>query len=105
MSVRCVVPKRVDRNQKSIVESLRKVGATVWHTHEAGKGAPDIVVGFRGKNYLFEIKDPEQPPNKRKLTGDEELFHSKWEGQVDVIHTSGEALEKMGMELTPVEES
>lgn len=32
------MPKRVDRNQKSIVEALRKIGATVWHTHEAGKG-------------------------------------------------------------------
>ena len=99
------MPKRVDRNQKSIVEALRKVGATVWHTHEAGKGAPDIVVGFMGRNYLFEIKDGELPPSRRALTDDEEIFHQAWKGQIDVIHTFGEALEKMGMELTPVEES
>lgn len=93
------MPKRVDRNQKSIVEALRDIGATVWHTHEAGKGAPDIVVGYNNgkerRNYLFEIKDPEQPPSKRRLTDDEEIFHENWKGQVDVIHSAEEALEIM----------
>lgn len=89
------MPKRVDRNQKFIVQALRKIGATVWHTHEAGKGAPDIVVGFRRRNYLFEIKDPEKPPSKRRLTEDERCFHYGWQGQVDVIHSFEEALEVM----------
>ena len=95
------MPKRVDRNQAKIVGALRHAGASVWHTHEAGKGAPDIVVGWERKNYLFEIKDPKQPPSKRRLTDDEETFHEYWEGQVDVIHSFEEALEIM----TQVEES
>ena len=47
---------RVDANQPSIVEDLRKLGASVLHIHMVARNSPDIVVGYRGKNYLFEIK-------------------------------------------------
>lgn len=50
------MPKRVDANQRSIVADLRAIGATVEDLHEVGDGCPDIAVGFRGQNYLFEIK-------------------------------------------------
>ncbi len=41
----------------------------------------------------MEIKDPDKPPSKRKLTEDEAKWHTKWQGQVDVIHTAEEAIE------------
>jgi len=47
---------KVDANQKQIVNALRKCGYSVLHLHTLGKGAPDIVVGVSGMNYLFEIK-------------------------------------------------
>ena len=50
------MPKRVDMNQPEIVADLRGIGATVQHLHMVGKGCPDILVGFRGNNWLFEIK-------------------------------------------------
>lgn len=89
------MPKRVDRNQAEIVQAMRKIGATVRHTHMVGNGFPDIEVGYHGNNYLFEIKDPDKPPSGRKLTPDEERFHQEWKGQADVIHSAEEALEIM----------
>lgn len=43
---------RVDDNQAEIVKVLRQLGATVRPTHTVGDGFPDLVVGWRGKNYL-----------------------------------------------------
>ena len=79
------IDAKVDGNQKQLVADLRKLGAAVVPTHTLGKGKPDILVGYRGRNFWFEIKDPAQPPSKRKLTSDEKKFHEKWPGQVAVV--------------------
>lgn len=84
--------KRTDRNQSEIVEALRSIGATVAITSTLGKGFPDIVVGYRGGNYLIEIKDWQQIPSKRRLTLDESEFHAMWRGQVSIIETVSEAI-------------
>jgi hypothetical protein len=75
----------VDDNQKELVKGLRELGATVQHLHEVGKGCPDILVGYRGRNYLLEIKDSAKPPSKRRLTKDEKVWHGKWKGSVAVV--------------------
>ena len=84
--------KRVDANQSSIDRALREVGASVQSLADVGKGVPDIAVGYRGKNYLFEIKDWKQPPSKRRLTPHEKKWHQTWNGQVHVVETFDEAL-------------
>ena len=48
------MPKSVDANQPEIVAALRAAGATVQHLHEVGQGCPDILAGFRGRNYLID---------------------------------------------------
>jgi hypothetical protein len=63
---------RIDANQPAIVAAIRKMGATVLHLHTIGKGAPDILIGYQGKNALVELKDGAKPPSARKLTPDEE---------------------------------
>lgn len=79
---------RVDANQKQIINSLRMIPSiSVFPTHMVGKGFPDIVVGYKGKNYLFEIKDDAKTKSQTKLTQAEEKFHSAWSGQVDTIKT------------------
>lgn len=83
---------RVDGNQKKIVEQLRRCGFSVSVTSNMGKGFPDIVVGAKGNNYLFEIKDPEKSLSRRRLTMDEHLFKTTWTGQYDVIETIDDAL-------------
>ena len=77
--------RKVDANQKQIVDSLRKIpGVTVFSTHTIGKGVPDIVVGYCGQNYLFEIKDGAKTPSQQKLTPMEVTFFETWKGQVKV---------------------
>lgn len=88
---------KVDTNQPAIVQALREVGATVEPTHMLGRGFPDIVVGFRGVNYLIEIKDGEKSPSKRRLTSDEKEWHLAWNGTVDIVESVEDAYEVLGL--------
>jgi hypothetical protein len=82
------MPKRVDANQVAVVAALREYGATVLDMHTLGKGAPDIVVGYAGRNYLCEIKAP-----GGKLTPSERDWHNAWRGTVWVIYTVDQAID------------
>lgn len=84
--------KRIDANQPDIVRALRKIGASVQSLASVGHGCPDLLVGYRNKNFTFELKDPSQPPSKRRLTPDETEWHQSWKGQIHVIETFEEAL-------------
>ena len=88
---------KVDANQKQIVEDLRNAGYGVAHLHTVGNGIPDILVGINGKNYLFEIKDPSQPPSKQRLTKKEKEFFETWLGHVDVAHTAEDIMRKIAL--------
>ena len=81
---------KVDVNQPAIVAAIRKLGWTVQHLHSLGQGCPDIMVGAKGKNYLFEIKNPEYDG---ELTDDEQDWHDSWRGQVAVVETIEDILE------------
>jgi len=84
------MPKRVDANQKPITDLLREQGCSVQPIHELGDGAPDLLVGYMGRNYLFELKNPDKPFSRRQLTNDERDWHKRWKGQVNVVHTIDE---------------
>lgn len=45
-----------DGNEPGIVLALRAVGASVSRLNETG--APDLLVGFRGRTFLLEVKRP-----------------------------------------------
>lgn len=87
---------RTDDNQNETVQALRAVGASVAITSMIGSGFPDIVAGYRGVNYLIEIKDGSKPPSKRRLTPDEQKFHDLWRGAVIVVNDVNEALKAVG---------
>jgi hypothetical protein len=87
---------KVDRNQAEIVEALRRVGATVEPLHQVGKGCPDLLVGFRGRNILIEVKDWKQPPSGRKLTPDQVEWHAGWKGQIAMVEDVDAALAVIG---------
>ena len=77
--------KRTDANHKEIVDAIRKIPSlSVFSTHMVGKGFPDIVIGYKGINYLVEIKDGEKTKSQKKLTDDEIKFHKSWFGQIVV---------------------
>ena len=85
--------KRTDRNHAEIINALRKIpNISVFSTHEVGKGFPDIVIGYKGINYLIEIKDGNKPPSARKLTEAELQFHSNWRGQIKIVNNLDEVL-------------
>lgn len=79
--------RKVDDNQKEIVEAFKKLGYSVAHTHIVGKGFPDIVVAKHKKTTLVEIKDGKKPLSKRKLTPDELKFHDSWQGDLKIIES------------------
>ena len=84
--------KKIDNNQTEIVEALRAVGATVQSIASIGKGCPDLLVGYRYKNYLMEIKD-----GSNKLTKHEELWQRKWMGCCYNVRTVYEAYLIIGL--------
>lgn len=86
---------KVDGNHNSIVKELEKLPGVSVKSVATIKKFLDIVVGYNGMNYLFEIKNPEYPPSARKLTPDEKEFHDNWQGQADVILFTQDILEKI----------
>lgn len=83
---------RTDANQSKIIRALEQIGCTVADTSAVGIGFPDIVVGFRGRSLLIEIKDGAKPPSKRKLTPDQQIFKAEWRGQYAVVKDVDEAI-------------
>lgn len=85
-----------DENESSIVLALRQVGATVWLMDTPC----DLLVGFRGNNYLLEVKNPgdkETKTAKGKKTKDQEEFFKVWNGQVNIVYNYQEAFEIIGV--------
>lgn len=87
--------KRVDANQKQIVEDLRKVGFSVCVLSSVGKGVPDLLLGRWGRNFLIELKDGAKPKSKQKLTPDEITWHERWKGSVHVCNSFEEIVNKV----------
>ena len=83
---------RIDDNQNLIVSKLRQIGCSVAITSAVGKGFPDIVVGYKGRNFMFEIKDGSKPPSARKLTKDEQKWHDEWRGKSHVVECFADCL-------------
>lgn len=76
---------RVDANQEQVVSILRGYGATVQSLAAVGKGVPDLLVGYRGQNFLLEVKDGNKSPSQTKLTPDQQDWHLKWNGDKPII--------------------
>ena len=76
---------RTDSNQTEIVKALRAIGCSVQSLAAVGKGCPDLLVGWQGRNVLMEIKDGDKCPSARKLTEDETRWHAGWKGRVFVV--------------------
>jgi hypothetical protein len=82
---------RIDRNHGEIVQALRQVGASVTSTARVGRGFPDIVVGFRGQNYLLEIKQ-----GKGLVRAQQAQFFNEWAGKAHVVRSVDDALKAIG---------
>lgn len=83
---------KTDSNQSELVTALRAIGASVQSLAATGKGVPDLLVGYRGINYLMEVKDGNKPPSARLLTEDQLRWHQNWQGSVHIVNSTNQAL-------------
>lgn len=83
---------RTDANHSAVVAALRSIGASVADTSGVGRGFPDLVAGFRGRNWLLEVKDGDKPPSARDLTPDQIKFKAGWRGHWAVVLSPQDAI-------------
>ena len=95
-----------DSNEKPIVEVLVTAGASV--TKLGDEGAPDLLVGFRGRTFLLEVKRPlgargglpehrEHEGGRGDLTRAQVKWWDGWRGEpAVVVRTPAEALAVIG---------
>lgn len=76
--------RAVDANQAEIVAALKERHVSVLNLSRVGGGCPDLLVGWRGRSVLVEIKDPSKPPSARKLQKSQETFAAEWRGDLVV---------------------
>lgn len=94
--------RKRDANERAIITALREVGASVQQLD--GTGVPDLLVQFRGKLYLLEVKDPTQTakayrsdgPN-RELTPAQVRWWTAWsDPKPTIVYTPEAALRVIG---------
>ena len=87
--------RRTDENQQAVIATLRKHGVSVAVLSSVGFGVPDIMAGFNGVNYLFEVKNL----NGRgaRLTDAENEFLRTWQGAAHVVFSAEDALRILGI--------
>lgn len=88
--------RKVDVNQSEIVASLRFAAATVTLLHAVGSGCPDLLVGYRGRNYLLEVKNPDVRGRKHEFTPHEQEWMATWKGEYAVVYSAEDALRLIG---------
>ncbi len=89
---------RIDANQNDIVDALRSIpGVTVE------VGVNDIFVGYRKKNYWFEIKNPEKVSKKTEAVVDSAIKDSQvklvnhWTGHYSIVWSLDQILSEIGI--------
>lgn len=85
--------RRVDKNQKQVVAAIRSVGGEVTHIHTIGKGVADLLVSFRQRWLVLEVK----MGAKALLTPDEKVWIAKQRAPVFVVRSPLEAIEILNM--------
>jgi len=83
--------KKIDLNQPEIVEGLRAMGASVTSLAPIGAGCPDLLVGWKGRNLLMEVKQEQET-----FTAPQKLWHKHWQGSAHVVRSIAEAIQVLG---------
>lgn len=81
-----------DGNEKEVVDALQQIGASVFRLDKPC----DLLVGYRGRNYLLEVKLPVGPrggTSHSHLNEWQEEFEDTWHGQFTVVRSPREAVE------------
>ena len=68
--------KRVDENQQQLVHTFIALGASVLNLSRVGQGCPDLLIGYKNKSVLVEIKKD----FKATFTEPQIKFMQNWRG-------------------------
>jgi hypothetical protein len=79
---------RVDENQRAIVKTLRAIPSV-----SVAVGHDDILVGFLGRTYWFEIKRDQ----KANVKEGQKKLRDTWRGHYQVVHCVDEIFDAMGI--------
>ena len=81
--------RRKDGNHKQIASALRQIpGLSVYDIN----GTIDMCVGYRGHNYLLEVKD-----KGGTLTDSQVKFFQTWQGNCFIVRSLDDALTCIGI--------
>jgi hypothetical protein len=83
-------PRKVDENQKELVDTFLQMGFSVIDTSSVGGGFPDLILGKDNKNYLVEIKNEKAGGRLNEL---QVKFFTEWKGQCCVIWNIEQAVD------------
>lgn len=86
---------RVDKNQSGIVQGLRDFGAGVTSMASLGGGVSDLLVSFRQKWYVMEVKDDDG-----ELTPDQVTWIGKQRAPVYTVRSLDHAIRFL-TDMTP----
>lgn len=78
---------RVDANQREIRDALEAVGATC-----DVRCPSDLLVGYRGQNYLLEVKTDKGKERPTQLK-----FKARWKGHYALVRSVSDALAALGL--------
>jgi hypothetical protein len=78
----------VDANQPDVVKALRKIGAEVTHMHQLGGGISDLLVSFRQRWYVMEVKSDDG-----ELNADQKVWIGKQRAPVYTVRSAEQAVE------------
>ena len=84
-----------DANHYEVVDAMQKAGAYVIDMSHVGRGFPDLIVGFRSKTILMEIKNPKTSYGKRGLNKNQIKWKEQWTGDTYCVVDSIEAALRM----------
>jgi hypothetical protein len=87
---------KVDGNQAIIVEALRSAGAVVFIIEQPF----DLLIWYRGKWMIMEIKMPGKKPNEKQQADIKTLWEHGAYTAVYLASTPEEALQAIGSRLT-----
>jgi hypothetical protein len=67
------------------------MGFSVVELHEVGEGVPDLLIGWQGRNMLYELKNTADG----WLTEDQKKFFNEWQGHKKKVHSIEAILQDM----------
>jgi Holliday junction resolvase len=90
--------RRVDENQSQLINTFIALGASVLNLSRVGEGCPDLLIGYKNKSVLVEVKTNERKP----FTESQVKFMQNWRGgavsRIDSVDAAIRLIKMLDME-------